>query len=286
MAGRAAAGIGVTNTVRSHDGTTIAYVSKGVGPAVIVIPGVLSIAADYDRFASALAARHTVHTIERRGRGESGPQGDDYSIVSECEDVRAVQRETGARLLVGHSYGGLVALEVARGDRGLRKIAVYEPGVSIDGSMPGDWMPGYEKQLALGRKVDALVDFTLADAPPPISRIPRWLMKPAMLIVLIRPQYRRMLGLLHQNLREWREIARLDGSYGNYGEIAAGVLLMYGGKSNSRAVDLVAERLPSSIPDCVTRMFAGLDHFGIERTAPQEVAAAVTDYFLGERPQT
>jgi pimeloyl-ACP methyl ester carboxylesterase len=93
MAGQT--GIGVPGTVLSEDGTTIAYLSQGVGPAVIVVPGVLSMAADYGRFARALAERFTVHTIERRGRGGSGPQGDDYSIVKECEDVLALQRETG-----------------------------------------------------------------------------------------------------------------------------------------------------------------------------------------------
>ena len=55
---------------------------------------------------------------------------------------------------------------------------------------------------------------------------------------------------------------------------------MYGGKSNSRAVDLTAERLPRTVPDCRTRVFPKLDHFGIERTASREVAAAVTEYFL------
>jgi pimeloyl-ACP methyl ester carboxylesterase len=181
---------------------------------------------------------------------------------------------------VGHSYGGLVALEAGRDNQGLRKIAVYEPGVSIDGSMPVGWMPRYERELAEGRKVDALVDFTLADAHPPIDRTPRHLMKLAMLLVLVRPQYRRMLGLLPQNLREWREIARLDGSYGSYREITAGVLLMYGGKSNSRAADLVAERLPQMVADCETVELPRLDHFGIERTAANEVAPAVIGYFL------
>ena len=105
-------------------------------------------AADYAAFARALAERFTVHTIERRGRGESGPQGDDYSIVKECEDVLAVRAATGASLLVGHSYGGLVALEVTRNNEAFTKIAVYKPGVSIDGSMPTDWMPGSEGKLA------------------------------------------------------------------------------------------------------------------------------------------
>jgi pimeloyl-ACP methyl ester carboxylesterase len=99
--------IGTSHIACSRDGTRIGYLSVGTGPAVLVIPGVLSMAADYGAFARALADRFTVHTIERRGRGESGPQGEDYSIAKECEDVLAVQGQTGASLLAGHSYGGL-----------------------------------------------------------------------------------------------------------------------------------------------------------------------------------
>jgi hypothetical protein len=93
--------IGATHSVRSKDGTTISYLSIGGGPSVLVLPGVLSMAADYAAFARALSEHFTVHTIERRGRGESGPQRDDYSIVKECEDVLALQAETGASFLVG-----------------------------------------------------------------------------------------------------------------------------------------------------------------------------------------
>ncbi len=276
-------GKGATNSVRSKDGTRISYLSIGTGPSVLVIPGVLSMAADYAAFASALAEHFMVHTIERRGRGESGPQGDDYSIVKECEDVLAVRAETAAAFLVGHSYGGLVVLEVARNNTAFTKIAVYEPGVSIDGSMPIGWMPGYEKKLAEKKNLDALVEFTLADAPPPLSKTPPWLMKLLMHILFIRyPDFRQMLGLLHQNASEWREIARLDSSYENYREIAAGVLLMYGGKSKSKAVILAMERLASILPHSEMREFPTLDHFGIERTAPQEVARAVSEYFLKE----
>src|SRR5678809_32825 len=113
------------------------------------------------------------HRRSVSGLFREGPQGDDYSIVKECEDVLALQAETGASLLVGHSYGGLVALEVARNNKAFHNIAVYEPGVSIDGSMPTKWMPGYEKKIAEKRNVDALVEFTLADAPPRIQKTPR-----------------------------------------------------------------------------------------------------------------
>ncbi|MBN1321127.1 MAG: alpha/beta hydrolase [Thermoleophilia bacterium] len=92
--------VGTARNVLSQDGTSIGYLSTGEGQSVIVIPGVLSMATDYAVFARALSERFTVHTIERRGRGMSGPQGDDYSIVRECEDVLALQRHTGASLLV------------------------------------------------------------------------------------------------------------------------------------------------------------------------------------------
>ena len=273
--------MGTSRIVISRDGTKIGYLSEGDGPSVLVIPGVLSMAADYAAFARALSEHFTVHTIERRGRGESGPQGDDYSIVKECEDVLALQAKTGASLLVGHSYGGLVALEVARNNKAFHNIAVYEPGVSIDGSMPTQWMPGYEKKLAEKKDVDAFVEFTLADAPPRIQKTPPWLMKLVMLVLVnCTHSYRQMLGLLPQNLREWKEIARLDSSCENYREITGDVLLMYGGKSDSKAVTLAMERLAAILPRSETKEFPNLDHFGIERTAPREVAKAVSDFFL------
>ena len=189
--------IGDTRTVLSKDGTKIAYLSVGNGPAVLVVPGVLSMASDYAAFACALAQRFTIHTVERRGRGKSGPQGDDYSIIKECEDVLAVQLKTGTRFLVGHSYGGLVALEVARDNSVFTKIAVYEPGVSIDGSMPVHWMAGYEKKLAENRRLDALVEFALADAPARLAKLPPWLMKLLLRMSFIRfPESRQMLNLL------------------------------------------------------------------------------------------
>jgi uncharacterized membrane protein YphA (DoxX/SURF4 family) len=108
-------------------------------------------------------------------------------------------------------------------------------------------------------------------------------MKLLMPLIFIRyPELRQMLGLLQQNVREWQEIARLDSSYEHYREIAAGVLLMYGGKSKSTAVTLAMERLAAILPHSETKEFPTLDHFGIERTAPREVARAVSNYFLKE----
>ena len=269
-----------TQVVLSKDGAKISYLTMGSGPAVLVIPGALSMAADYATFGSVLAEHFTVHIIERRGRGRSSPQGNDYSMIKEREDVFALQQKTGASLLVGHSFGGLVALEVARNNPSLTKLAVYEPGVSIDGSIPMDWMPGYEKKLAEKKYLDAFVEFSLGAGPERARNTPPWLMKLLLPLFLSSHERKLMLGLLPENLREHREVARLDSSYENYREIAADVFLMYGGKSKIAWVQRSMERLAAVLPRSETMEFPKLDHFGIDKKAPREVARAVSDYFL------
>lgn len=272
--------IDTPHTVLSQDGAKISYLSMGTGPSVLVIPGALSMAADYVAFASTLAEHFTVHIIERRGRGLSDPQGDDYSIIKECEDVHALQQKTGASMLVGHSFGGLVALEFARNNPSLTKLAVYEPGVSIDGSISMGWMPGYEKKLAEKKYLDAFVEFSLGVGPERARNTPPWLMKLLIPLFLKSHERKVRLSLLPESLREHREVARLDSSYENYREIAASVLLMYGGKSDSQWVDISMERLAAVLPHSETQKFPKLDHFGIDKRAPQAVARGVSDYFL------
>lgn len=265
-----------TSTVQSADGTTISYLSLGSGPAVIVIPGALSLASDYTAFARALAEHFTVYTIERRGRGLSGPQGNDYSIRKECEDVQALQRKTGASLLVGHSFGGLIALEVARNSNAFTSIAVYEPGVSIDGSIPAEWIPVYEKKLAEGKKMDAFIEFIKAFNPQASGKTPSWLMKLMLPLFMGSHQLQLKLSLLQQNLREHKEVVRLDNSYANYREISARVLLMYGGKG---LTPQSMQQLAAVFPQSASKAFPALDHFGINEGNPQEVAGAVSAYF-------
>ena len=242
-------------------------------------------AAGYVAFASALAEHFSVHIIERRGRGASSPQGDNYSILKECEDVLALQQETGASFLVGHSFGGLVTLEVARNNPAFTKLAVYEPGVSINGSIPMGWIPGYEKKLAEKKYLDAFVEFSLGVGPDRARNTPPWLMKLLIPLFLHSHERKLMLGLLSENLREHQEVTRLDSSYENYREIPADVLLMYGGKSDSRWVNLSMKRLAEILPRSETQEFPRLNHFGIDKKAPGKVAQAVSAFFR-EEPYT
>jgi pimeloyl-ACP methyl ester carboxylesterase len=90
-------------SVRSADGTTIAFSTVGAGEPIVVVGGALRTAQDCLPFARALAKRFTVHVVDRRGLGASGPLGTDYSIDKECEDLLAVRATVDASRAFGHS---------------------------------------------------------------------------------------------------------------------------------------------------------------------------------------
>lgn len=269
----------VTETVTSSDGTRISYLSVGQGPSVLVVPGVLSVASGFARFAGALSTGFTVHTIERRGRGASGPQGADYSIAQDCADIQAVQDKTGADLLVGHSYGGLIALEFARGNSSIRKLALYEPGVSIAGDVPSGWMPAYEKFLAQNKPFDAFVEFVREMGPDSMRRIPRWMFRRMMPMFMKAPEMQIVVGQLAENLREQREIVRLNDTYRNYAEVTAETLLMDGDKDRHERTDPDHALLAATLPHCERHTVPGADHFGIDKSAPERVAGIVGEFF-------
>ncbi|MEC3918467.1 alpha/beta fold hydrolase [Nocardia sp. CDC160] len=268
------------NSVVSEDGTRISYLTTGSGPDVIVVPGVLSVARGYGRFAEALGTGFTVHTIERRGRGESGPQRADHGVEADCADLRAVQDKTGAGLVVGHSYGGFVTLEAARRNSGLRKVAVYEPGLSVNGSMPTGWMGAYEKYLAQGKPFDAFVEFVRELGPESARRIPRWMFRRMMPLFMNAPERDVVIAQLPQNLVEHRQYVRYDSTHEHYSEIGAEVLLIDGGRDRRAWTASDQELLASVIPQCERATIPDLDHFGIDKGDPERVAGIVREFFL------
>jgi pimeloyl-ACP methyl ester carboxylesterase len=117
--------------VTSEDGTPIAYWRSGEGPPLVLVHGT---AADHSRWAPVLPAleqRYTVCVVDRRGRGGSG-DSHDFAIEREFEDLAAVVDSHGEPVcLVGHSYGGLCALEAALLSRNVGALVLYEPSFEV-----------------------------------------------------------------------------------------------------------------------------------------------------------
>jgi pimeloyl-ACP methyl ester carboxylesterase len=180
--------------------------------------------------------------------------------------------------MIGHSFGGLVALEAARTYPFIASLALYEPGVSIDGSIDMTWTGPYRRKLRNGKPLEAFIAFVKC-MNPQSQHTPDMLLKFILPRAMGGQKWHKACTLLEANLREHLEVARLDNTYPNYAEVPARTLLMYGAKSPARLTHPY-RRLASVMPAATVREFAGLDHFGISEGAPQLVANAVTDFIL------
>jgi pimeloyl-ACP methyl ester carboxylesterase len=118
-------------TVRSKDGTSIAYERRGHGPPLVMVHGS---SVDHTRWGgvvSALAEHFTLLMVDRRGRGKSG-DGPVYAIEREFEDVAAVLEASPAPAAVlAHSYGAICSLEASRLTSRIVRMALYEPPLPV-----------------------------------------------------------------------------------------------------------------------------------------------------------
>jgi len=147
------------NTVRSTDGTPIAYERSGEGPALILVLGALCDRATGRPLAAALAPHFTVFAYDRRGRGDSGDTSP-YAPEREIEDLDALIGEAGrAAFVYGHSSGAALALEAAVRGLPISKLALYEPPYIVDDSrppQPDDFLPRLRALVAAGRRADTV----------------------------------------------------------------------------------------------------------------------------------
>jgi pimeloyl-ACP methyl ester carboxylesterase len=152
-------------TLKSKDGTTIAFDRQGSGPALIVVDGAMSTRSDGSKpeLARRLAQRFTVYTYDRRGRGDSGDTKP-YAVEREIEDIDSLIDEAGgSAFLYGHSSGGCLALDaaVALGVK-VKKLAMYEVPYNDDPEAQkrwGEYINNLTETLASGRRGDAVALF-------------------------------------------------------------------------------------------------------------------------------
>ncbi|WP_157973877.1 alpha/beta fold hydrolase [Desertihabitans aurantiacus] len=259
-------------TLRTGDGGSVGYRTLGSGPGVVVVGGALRSSEDYLPLARALAGVHTVHLLDRRGRGLSSPQPAGWTLRTDAEDLRAVLEATGARAAFGHSFGGLVVLDALRAGADLDRVVLYEPALPGE-PLPTGWMRPYEQHLAAGDLRAAFAEFLRGSggAPAVVSRLPRWYLRLVLCIAFRGAGWRRLAPLLGPNLAEHREIGRQTGWAPLHTH--ARVLLLNGGRS---AHPVGVEDLGRLVLGVETLTLPGLDHFGPEGRTAARVADAVT----------
>jgi pimeloyl-ACP methyl ester carboxylesterase len=114
----------------------IDYDESGAGPTMVLVPGSCSTGAAWRPVIAALENRFRCVTTSLPGYGGTAERRTpgDPSLSHEAEALESVIRKAGGRVhLLGHSFGGLVALAVAlRGQAKLASLTVIEaPAVML-----------------------------------------------------------------------------------------------------------------------------------------------------------
>ena len=113
------------------DGRTMHFSDVGAGEPVLLLHSSSSSSAQWRTLSEALKDRYRVLTADLLGYGGSSPWDHRQPLRTEDELVllRAVIAHVGAPVhVVGHSYGGLVALKLALADQPLlRSLVLIEP---------------------------------------------------------------------------------------------------------------------------------------------------------------
>lgn len=157
-------------TTRSADGTTIAFERTGEGPAVVIVGGAFSVAADGRAIAEALAdAGFSAVTLDRRARGSSGDRRGS-TPDDEVGDLAAVVEAIGGdAIALGHSSGAILALYAASRGVPFRALFLSEPPFRFGVDEPDPLLAErLQAMVDAGDRADAVVTFQLeaVELPP------------------------------------------------------------------------------------------------------------------------
>jgi pimeloyl-ACP methyl ester carboxylesterase len=265
-----------TRSVTSPDETGIAVFSSGDGPPLLLVHGA---SADHTTFrvvGPLLARRFAVHAIDRRGRGASGDAAT-YAVAREFEDVasvaNAVATDAGEPVsVIGHSFGGRVALGGALRSRAIRAVVCYEgaPPAPGAGYQPAGAEERVRERLAAGDPDGALATFLTEIVGMSADDLARYRADPV---------WPRRAAAAHTIVRELDAEVSPAASLDALGAVRQPVLQILGGASVPafrRATEALAERL---IDDRIV-VIDDAKH-AAHHTHPAEFVAAVEAFIDG-----
>jgi pimeloyl-ACP methyl ester carboxylesterase len=264
-------------TVRSADGTTIAYERTGEGPPVVLVDGALCHRAFNGQrpLAERLADRFSVLVYDRRGRGESGDTAPP-TPEREVEDLAAVLDAAGAPAAAyGISSGAALVLHAAAAGLPISRFAIYEVPFAPDADAHA------EQRAALAAVRGALA---AGDPGRAVRVFLRLVGVPAFGVAMMRltPAYRRLqevaptlpydLALLGADSEE-SALRTLP-----WDRIEVPALVLAGGRSPEANLVGPTRRVSESLPDGTFDVVEGQNHM----VRPDALAPLLAEFFGSE----
>jgi pimeloyl-ACP methyl ester carboxylesterase len=266
-------------TVRSADGTLIAYEVFGGGAPLIAVGGATCDRALMRATAQALSSRCATINYDRRGRGDSGDTLP-YTVDREIEDIAALIEQAGGPVhLYGHSSGaGLVLRAVAAG-LPVSRFVLHDPPYSPDNES--------DRQEAISFAQDI---FDLLAENNHVEAIEAWFRGTGMPNEVIdemrgTPMWSGLIALAPTLAYDSAVMGDLDSGGAIPETIASQVtqpgLVLMGEDSPPFMLD-VGRRLAELIPEGSLRMVEGQGHV----VEPDLLAPLVTEFLTATEPPT
>ena len=255
--------------VRSKDGVRIAVECSGKGPTLLIVHGGTGDRTRWKPLFRLFAPQFTVCAMDRRGHGES-EAGSNYSLSKEYQDVAAVvNSRTGPVFVLGHSLGGLCALEAASLTNKISKLVLYEPPLQdLDHTAIADRM---EKMIQAGDREQALLTFLreiVMVSPEGIA---------AMKSQAVWPN--RVAGIDIQ-IREIRALSKYRFDAARTKKLRTPTLLLTGSKTASPQLKQAINSLMDALPERTLVVFEGQEHNAMDRI-PEQFAETVMNFLHG-----
>jgi pimeloyl-ACP methyl ester carboxylesterase len=254
------------NTVRSADGTVIAYDLVGAGPALIVSVGAFCTRHTFVA-PPLLRQRFTVITYDRRGRGDSGDT-EPFAPEREYEDLAAVAAAVGPEppLVFGHSSGAAIALRAAAAGVPLAAVAAYEaPFHNEDTPRPSLDPAAHIRELVRAGRREEAVRFWMAD----VVQLPA-----GMVAQLQGAPWAKAMAALTPTLPYDLAVAAGGVPTAELAKITAPVLVLGGANSPAWFRRSVAAQAVA-IPGARQQMIDGYDH----NATPEVITPILTEFF-------
>lgn len=258
--------------ITSGDGTQIAAYRSGQGPPLILVHGIGGPnPVAWTAVFRALTQQFTVYAMDRRGRRESA-DAESYELQREFEDVAAVVDAAGKEVnVLGHSFGGMIALEAALLTPNVGKLVLYDPQPLLGVPWDADtFIDGLEGLLDAGNREAVLTRFYCDVAGMSEARIERF--KAA-------PDWATRVASAHTILREMRAGVRYRIDLDRFRDLHVPTLLLLGAH-DPPFVREAAEAVDTALPDSRIVVLPGQGHMAIYQ-APDLFLAQVLPFLTG-----
>lgn len=261
------------------DGRRIEFQDSGSGPAVLFIPGSFSTPAAWRPMQTRLPARFRMAATSLCGYGatEETRSVGDLDLIHEVRVVERVARELGQPLhLVGHSFGGTVALASALAGRfEVLSIAVFEAN-PLEMIRAQGGQAAYDEVQRMSAAFEAAYHAGEADAA---GRIIDFWGGEGVFATMPEPVRDYCRKTAYANVLDWRSAFAFLARKRDYAKLDRPVLLVRGGEA-CPAMLHITDALQAALPKVRPAVVPGANHFLITSHAAD--CAALLSEFLEE----